>query len=134
VSDLARRYGTTRTRRWPLLAIAGVLAVAGLAWLVWAIAFQGRPEVTSELVAYDVNAGEHRVDATFTVARRSPEVQASCLLRAFADDHATVGEANVSVGPGADTETTERAAVRTERRATSVELVGCTAPGQKRPR
>ena len=38
-------------------------------------------------------------------------------------------------GDGLTTEQTERLeTIRTERRATSVENVGCTAPGQDRPR
>ena len=48
---------------------------------------------------------------------------ASCLLRAIAEDHTTVGEVAFEPVDGRN-----EVSVRTERRATSVELVGCTAP------
>ncbi|MGZ4438022.1 MAG: DUF4307 domain-containing protein [Nocardioides sp.] len=135
MSDLAQRYGSPHRLRRPLLVTLTVLvAAAGLAWLVWAIAFNGNPQVTSELVSYDVAPGEHRVDARFTVVRREASVKSSCLLRAYASDHAVVGEDNVTVGPGAQLSRTLDAPVRTERRATSLELVGCTAAGQPQPR
>ena len=56
-------------------------------------------------------------------------VVASCTLRAFAEDHTVVGELVFAPKGGKSDQS-----VRTERRATSVELLGCTAPGQNRPR
>jgi hypothetical protein len=93
----------------------------------------GDPEVTSELTGFEV-VGEHAASATFTVVRRTPEVEASCLLRASASDHAVVGELNVVVGPGDDERQDLSETVRTERRATTVEMVGCRAEGQNRRR
>jgi hypothetical protein len=43
-----------------------------------------------------------------------------------------VGELSFTPEYGADQPLEET--VRTERRATSLELIGCTAPGQSRPR
>ena len=131
--DLSERYGTPSRARRPLV-IAGVaaLALVGLAWLVWVMLFHGRPQVTSEMVGYDV-AGQHATVARFTVVRRDAGVSASCLLRAYAADHSVVGELTVPVRSG-PTVSTLSARVRTEREATGVDLVGCTAPGQKQPR
>lgn len=130
--DLTERYGTGRRSRRPaLVAAAAALMVLALAWVVWASAFHGRPEVTSALVGYDVH--DHSVTATYTVVRRDADVSATCLLRAYADDHNVVGERSVTVDSGpvaADVRTT----LRTDRRATSVEVVGCTAPGQPQQR
>ena len=135
MSDLAQRYGSPHRLRRPLLVtVTALVAAVGLAWLVWAVAFHGRPEVTSQLVSFDVSAGEHQVSARITVVRRAADVKASCLLRAYAEDHAVVGEDNVTVGPGGPTTQTMDLTVRTERRATSLELVGCTSPGQPQPR
>jgi hypothetical protein len=131
--DLAERYGAPSRHRRPLL-VAGValLAAAGVAWVVWVSVFHSRPEVTSELVGFDV-AGQHTATATFTVVRRDADVRASCLLRAVAADHAVVGELTVAVDSG-PASSSVRSTVRTERRATSVDLVGCTAPDQSRRR
>ena len=50
-------------------------------------------------------------------------------MRAYAEDHTSVGELAFTPADG-DNEVV----VRTERRATSLEKIGCTAPGQPRPR
>jgi hypothetical protein len=115
-----------------VVAVVATVAVAGLAWLAWVVVVHGRPEVTSQMIGFDVR-GQHAVSATFTVTRRDTAVRASCLLRAFADDHAVVGELSVPVVSGA-TDTRLSRTVRTERAATTVDLVGCTATGQRSPR
>jgi hypothetical protein len=115
-----------------VVGVAVVFAIAGLAWVVWAIGFRATPVVHSQIVSYRVR-GEHAVTATFSVVRDDRGVQASCQLRAVASDHAVVGEVNVPVGRTAAASATVRKSIRTDRRATTVDLVGCTAPGQKQP-
>jgi hypothetical protein len=126
-TDLAERYGApSRPRRPLLVGVVAVLVMAGAAWLAWVVGFHSRPEVTSQLVGYDVR-GEHVAVATFTVVRRDSDVHASCLLRALARDHSVVGQLTVPVRSGPITvQLSSR--VRTERRAGSVELVGCNTP------
>ena len=129
---LAERYGAPSRGRRPLLVAGVVVAVAGLAWLAWAVLFHGRPQVTSQLVGFEVS-GQHAATATYDVARRGPQVRATCLLRAFADDHTVVGELTVPVTAGpANARLTST--VRTERRATTVDLVGCSARDQTQRR
>jgi hypothetical protein len=132
--DLAERYGAPNRAR-KLLVIAGtvVLAVAGIGWLVWVIAFHGSPQAQSQLLSFDI-AGQHAVHARLTVVRSDPDVRARCLLRAVADDHSIVGELDFTVGPAPATSSTLSKSVRTERRATTVELLGCVAPGQRQRR
>jgi hypothetical protein len=93
----------------------------------------GDPEVTSDIVSFEV-LDDHSAAATFTVTRRTADVEASCLLRAQASDHSTVGELNVKVGPGGARTQTLTETVRTEREATTVDVVGCLAEGQNRRR
>jgi hypothetical protein len=131
--DLARRYGTpSRARRPLVVAGVAVLAAVGLAWLAWVVLVHGRPMVSSEMVGYSVS-GQHAATARFTVVRRDADVEASCLLRAFASDHSIVGELSVPVA-GGGTVSTLSSTVRTERRATNVDLVGCTTAEQRRSR
>ena len=133
MTDLAERYGApARARRPLLLGLVAVLVVASAAWLVWVIGFHGRPEVSSQMVGFTTS--EHSASAQFTVVRRSADVSASCLLRAYASDHSIVGELAVPVASGRPSTSSVRSSMRTERRATSVELVGCTAAGQRQPR
>jgi hypothetical protein len=116
-----------------LIGLAVLLALAGAVWLGWVIAFHGRPEVSSEMVGFDV-AGQHAATGRFTVVRSSADVTATCVLQAYASDHAVVGEVSVPVGRDRPATSTVSTTLRTERRATTVDLVGCTAPGQKQPR
>jgi hypothetical protein len=78
---------------------------------------------------------EHQVTARVDVRLDEEDVVATCLLRAIAEDHTVVGELHFDVR-AADLESghvLERQ-IRTERRATSVDPVGCTTRGQQRPR
>jgi uncharacterized protein DUF4307 len=129
-TDLADRYGAPSPwRSRVLLGIVVVVVAAFLGWLGWTIWSQATPEVESSLVGYDVTDA-HAAVATVQVKLSDEDVDASCMLRAYAEDHAVVGELSFTPTASGRTEQT----VRTERRATSVELVGCTAPGQNRPR
>jgi Domain of unknown function (DUF4307) len=132
-TDLAERYGApSRARRPLVVATAVVLAVAAAAWLVWVMTSHARPEVTSQMVGFDVR-DEHAVTATFTVVRRDAAVRASCVLRAVAADHAVVGQLAVAVTSGPATQRVH-ARLRTERSATSVELMGCSTKDHPAPR
>jgi hypothetical protein len=128
-TDLADRYGAPAPwRRRAMVAACVVVAAAFLGWLGWTIWDQSTPQVRSDLVGYDV-VDEHRASATIEVRLADDEVVARCTLRAFAEDHTVVGEL-VFVPP----EGRSDQEVRTERRATSIQLLGCTAPGQDHPR
>jgi hypothetical protein len=128
-TDLADRYGAPSPwRRRTVLAAAVVVVAAFLGWLGWTIWDQSTPQVRSEIVGYKV-VDEHLSTATVEVRLADDDVAASCTLRAYAEDHTVVGEL-VFTPPDGQSEQD----VRTERLATSVELLGCTAPGQSRPR
>ena len=128
-TDLADRYGTASPARRRLVILAsGVVGLLALAWLAWAAWFQSTPEVASSMQAFEV------VDShTVLVKPASSDVAANCLVRAFSADHSVVGELNFEVAGQSGT-TQQTVSLRTEREATSVELVGCTAQGQRRPR
>jgi Domain of unknown function (DUF4307) len=132
-TDLAERYGAPSRARRPLaVATAAVLALAAVAWLAWVMTSHARPEVTSQMVGFHVR-DDHAVTATFTVVRRDTAVRASCVLRAVAADHAVVGELAVPVTSGPTTQRVH-STLRTERSATSVELVGCSTKDHPAPR
>jgi hypothetical protein len=127
-TDLADRYGAPSRWRRPLtIGIAVTLAVVSLTWLAWTVWFHTTPTVTSDLVTFDVT-DDHETRARLDVSL-GDGVEATCRLRAFAEDHTTVGELAFTPVDG-----TNEVVIRTERRATTVEKLGCTAPGQPRPR
>lgn len=131
MTDLAARYGRRGKRRWPAY-VAGTIAVVLLGWLIWAIWMQSTPKVTSGLVHFTIPS-DVEATAELQVHRSSADVVATCVLRALGEDHGTVGETSFQVtGTTLKLDTTQ--SVRTIRRAFAVTLVGCTAPGQDRPR
>ncbi len=130
--DLDDRYGAPAPWRRPVL-VGGcaVVVVAFAIWVGWTAWGHSTPDVDSELVGFEI-VDQHAVDALVNIEFGGSSVEATCLLRAFAEDHTVVGELSFIPDPGAGPRFEET--VRTERRATSVELLGCTAAGQPRPR
>jgi Domain of unknown function (DUF4307) len=111
-----------------------VLVAVFLGWVAWATWFHSTPRIDSELISFEV-IGEHEVVARFGVQRAEDSVVGTCTIRAFSEDHTTVGERVFAVPDGAGPlKQTLSQVLRTERKATSVELLGCTAEGQPRPR
>ncbi|WP_372728681.1 DUF4307 domain-containing protein [Nocardioides sp.] len=130
--ELAARYGSSAPwRRRTAIVLTTVVGLAFLGWLGWTAWEHSTPDVSSDMVGFRV-VDEHTATATVRVRLKDEEVVATCVLRAFAEDHTVVGESAFT--PGYDDPQPIEETVRTERRATSVELVGCTAPDQARPR
>ena len=128
VSDLAARYGAPAPwRRTALVVGMVVLGVVFLGWVAWVAWSHGTPAVESDLAGYDV-VDEHTATAVVEVSL-DDGVRASCRVRALSEDHSTVGELAFTPTDGRN-----EVEVRTERRATAVELVGCTTPDEPRPR
>ena len=130
--SLTDRYGTPAPwRRRALVTASSVVALVFLGWLGWVVWDQVTPQVESSMVGFRV-VDEHTATARVTVTLADEGVRASCVLRAYAEDHTVVGERAFTPSYGSPQPLTVD--VRTERRATAVELLGCTAPGEPRPR
>jgi hypothetical protein len=128
---LTDRYGAPAPwRRFVLIGVCVAVSVAFLGWLGWTTWDHATPDVQSQLVSYDV-VDEHSAKAVVEVHLADDGVQATCTLQAFAEDHTQVGA--LSFQPSAESTRYEEV-IRTERRATSIDLAGCTTPGQPRPR
>jgi len=130
--SLAERYGAPSAHRRRLLVAATVvLALVFLGWLTWTVVGHTRTQVTSELEGFSV-VDDSTVSVVLLVNLADDDVEATCRLRAYAEDHTTVGELAFTPDPGVGQR--QEVEIRTERRATAVESLGCTADGQKRPR
>ena len=129
---LADRYGTVAPwRRRALVAAAAAVVLVFLGWLAWTTLSHANPPVDSEMQTFEI-VDEHTATAVLAIEFGSDDVEATCLLRAFAEDHTVVGEHSFIPDPTAGPRFEET--FRTERLATSVESVGCTAEGMARPR
>ena len=126
---LADRYGAVRPwRRRAVLLGSVLLGAVFVAWLSWSIFARSTPQVTSNLLTWDV-VDAHSATARVEVNLTDAAVDPTCTLQAFAADHTLVGEQRFTPVDG----TNERT-LRTEREATSVQLLGCTTPDQHAPR
>jgi hypothetical protein len=118
------RYGAPRPWARPLtVAVAALLAMAGLAWLLWAALYHATPPVSAQLRAFHVQ-GDGAVTATIDV-RREPGVAVVCLLEAQAADHLIVGERQVRLPSGPQQTLTRTYRIETERPATNAVLDSC---------
>ena len=130
---LAARYGRSRRgARRPLIAVGALLAVAALGWLIWVAVQHSTPPVASRLIGFEI-VSPTTAKATIEV-ERTDDVIASCRVQAKASDFSVVGEVTVTVPADAPRRQTLTTDVSTQRAATSVVLIGCTAPGSDRPR
>jgi Domain of unknown function (DUF4307) len=130
---MSDRYGTDSPgRRRLVIVISGVVGVVAFAWLAWAVWFQSNPDVTSSLNTFHV-VDTHSATASVAVRTADEDVKANCLVRAVGADHSVVGELNFVV-TGVKGTVNRDVTLRTEREATSVEMVGCTTKDQSRPR
>ena len=128
---LADRYGRPAPwRRTAVVVGSGLVGVLGCAWLAWSTLFHATPDVSSEIVGWEV-VDDHAITARIDVVLRgdAEDLGATCQVRAIAADHTVVGEASFVPEDGRN-----KVEVRTERRATSVESVGCTSADQRRAR
>ena len=121
----AASYGSPKGARAVLL-VGLVISGVFLVWLAWAAWFHSTPSVRAVLTGYEFT-GEHLAVAHVDVSL-DPGVVADCVVQAVAVDHSIVGEVHFSPIDGANS-----IQIRTERAATSITLIGCTAPGQEHP-
>ena len=130
---MSDRYGAASpARRRVVILVSGLVGLVALVWLAWATWFASTPDVQSSLRTFEV-VDSHSVSASVALHLRDDDVKASCRVRAYADDHSVVGELNFTV-TGVSGSTRRDVTFRTEREATSVEVVGCTTRDQSRPR
>lgn len=118
---LDERYGRpSAVRRRLVPALAVIAAVVFGVWLAWAVWVHGNDPVSGGIESFDV-VDEHTATAVVRV-RLEEGTEATCLLRATAEDKTTVGEETFTPVDGRNEVT-----VRTERLATTVDLVSCDA-------
>lgn len=132
-ADLADRYGRGNAgRRRAVVLVSGLVGLVSLSWLGWVAWSSSTPDAQSNLTTYDVVDGR-TARATVIVTLADPDVRASCLVRAVSVDSSPVGERSFTV-TGVEEPSRVDVEIRTERRADTVRLIGCTTPDQSRPR
>lgn len=129
---LDQRYGApSRSRRIALATLATTIVAAALGWLLWTMLFHADPEIASEEIGHAI-VDDHLATIEVRIEIDGELDDPECSLRAISHDKAIVGETTYRPDP-ADGPVHE-IEVRTERRATTVEWIGCRAEGQPRYR
>jgi uncharacterized protein DUF4307 len=100
--------------------VLGVLALAGIGW--FGVDYIGGQPVSGQMIKFRVVSG--RTVEVHLEVRKDADADGVCTLRARAADGGEVGRKDVTVAGGAERVDTV-ASVRTTRRATSAELLGC---------
>lgn len=130
--SLSQRYGAPSPgRRLGMLVVAVAVALGFLGWLLWAMLFHSNPEIASEEIGHDV-VDDHTATIEVRIEIDEGIEDPTCALRAISHDKAIVGETTFSPDP--DEGPVHEVEIRTERRATTVEWLGCKAAGQPRYR
>lgn len=111
--------------------IGGIIVIAGLAWLTWATVLNADPAISSKELTYQI-VDDHSATITVRLTYGDGPVAAECRARAIAHDKTVVGA--VAVKPDADGSRDLTVEISTDRRATTVEWLGCTTKDQPRPR
>ena len=119
------RYGRpTVPRRRAGVAVIAVGVVALLGWVVWAAMGQADDNRVGGLVeSFDVRS-PHEVAVTVQITRTSTDA-VQCTITAIATDHTEVGQRLVRLPAGPSGTRTITTVVRTEREATTADVVGC---------
>jgi hypothetical protein len=92
---LMRRYGSRRTRSWPLVAAVAVTAVLFVGWVIWAGWGQADQQVRWRTVGY-VDTAANSVTVEFEVFKPQDE-DVVCIVRALDTNSKEVGRAEVLV-------------------------------------
>ena len=131
---MAARYGApSRSGRLVATVVGVLIAIALGAWMIWAIAGNSDPAVSSQEVSKDQSSA-HEVWISYQVKYGDGAVDATCSARAIATNGEEVGRASFEPPREAKPEQIIKVTFKTTRMADSIEWLGCTAPGQKRPR
>ncbi|MCW2786503.1 MAG: hypothetical protein JWP74_3020 [Marmoricola sp.] len=108
-----------------IIVASTVLGVVFFGWVAWAAWFNSDTAYDAELESFDV-VSTHEVRVKMDIKVSKDHIKGSCLLRATASDHTIVGETNLSVATIVKDQG-RWIPIRTERRATTVEKISCTA-------
>ncbi|MDN3297652.1 DUF4307 domain-containing protein [Streptomyces ficellus] len=121
------RYGRSADERADrrLRIVGAVLGAALVAMVGWfGYDYVAGQKVSAELIKFDVSADD-RVQVHLEV-RKDKDAKGFCTLRALARDGGEVGHKDVRFDQAAD-RIDQVVTVRTTAKATSAELLGCTA-------
>ena len=91
------RYGATKATRWP--AIALVVAILGIGWLMWSALYHSNPPLRSQLVSFTIT-NDREASVRYFIERTDSQQIVVCTLIARDYDKNIVGQIDQEIGAG----------------------------------
>jgi hypothetical protein len=122
----AGRYSRAshKRSRWTYWGLLAAFVIAGVVIAIVGYENLGANPIDAQVGAYHV-VDDHTVTTSLNVTRDHPNQGADCIVDAPAADGSEVGRIEVYIPPSGST-VTVNAALRTVKRATTVEVYGCS--------
>ena len=91
------RYGAAKATRWP--AIALVVAILGIGWLMWSALYHSNPPLRSQLVSFTIT-NDREATVRYFIERGDSQQVVVCTLIARDYDKNIVGQIDQEIGAG----------------------------------
>jgi hypothetical protein len=91
------RYGAAKATRWP--AIALVVAILGVGWLMWSALYHSNPPLRSQLVSFTIT-NDREATVRYFIERGDSQQVVVCTLIARDYDKNIVGQIDQEIGAG----------------------------------
>ena len=91
------RYGAAKATRWP--AIALVVAILGVGWLMWSALYHSNPPLRSQLVSFTIT-NDREAKVRYFIERSDRQQVVVCTLIARDYDKNIVGQIDQEIGAG----------------------------------
>ena len=91
------RYGATKATRWP--AVALVVAILGIGWLMWSALYHSNPPLRSQLVSFTIT-DDRTASVRYFIEREDSNQVVVCTLIARDFDKNVVGQIDQEIPAG----------------------------------
>ncbi len=91
------RYGVAKATRWP--AIALVVAIVGIGWLMWTALYHSNPSLRSQLVSFTIT-DDRSASLRYFIERQDSNQVVVCTLIARDFDKSVVGQIDQEIPAG----------------------------------
>ena len=91
------RYGAAKATRWP--AIALIVAILGVGWLMWSALYHSNPPLRSQLVSFTIT-NDREATVRYFIERSDSQQVVVCTLIARDYDKNIVGQIDQEIGAG----------------------------------
>ena len=91
------RYGVAKATRWP--AIALVVGILGIGWLVWSALYHSNPPLRSQLVSFTIT-DDRAASVRYFIERQDSNQVVVCTLIARDFDKSVVGQIDQEIPAG----------------------------------